>query len=126
VIGHYFFEDESGSAVAVSFDPYVRMVSEFLLAALRRRENGLCHLLVPKRWKAAHAARPSMSTLRTVLEHRILPRYGDISRPARSADLLACNLFSWGSKIQMRPIGHVASPSGKCFEPSASILVDDI
>jgi hypothetical protein len=48
-----------------------------------------------------------MNTLRTMFEHRIISRYGDISCPVSSPDLSACDFLSWcylKSKVfQARP-----------------------
>jgi hypothetical protein len=96
IIGPYFFEDETGNAVTVISDRYVRMVNEFLLPELRRRDMDLATFWFQQDGATAHTARQSMNTLRTVFEHRISPRYGDFSWPARSVDLSACDLFSWG------------------------------
>jgi hypothetical protein len=91
IIGPYFFEDATGNAVTVISDRYVHMLNEFLLpdmdiATFWFRQDGA----------TADTARQSMNTLRTVFEHRKISRYGDISWRTRSADLLACDFFSWG------------------------------
>jgi hypothetical protein len=71
------------------------MVNEFLLPELRRRDMDITTFWFQQYRATAHTARQSMNTLRTVFEHRIISRYGDISWPARSADLSACDFFPW-------------------------------
>jgi hypothetical protein len=67
----------------------------FLLPELRRRDMDIGTLWFQQDGATALTARQSMNTLRNVSEHRIILRYGDISWPELSADLLACDLFSW-------------------------------
>jgi hypothetical protein len=91
-----FFEDETGNAVTVTSDRYVHMVNEFLLQELRRLDMDTATFWFQQDGAIAHTARQSMNTLRTVFEHRVISRYGDISWSAGSADLSVCDLFSWG------------------------------
>jgi hypothetical protein len=44
----------------------------------------------------ARTARLSVGTSRQFLQHRIISRFGDVPRPARSLDLTACDLSLWG------------------------------
>jgi hypothetical protein len=96
VIGPYFFEDETGNSVTMTSDRYVYMVNKFLLPELRRRDIDHATFWFQKYVATALTTRQSMNTLRTVFEHHIISRYGDISWPARSPDLSACDFFSWG------------------------------
>jgi hypothetical protein len=96
IIGPYFFEDETGNSVTVTSDWYVHMVNEFLLPELCRRGMDIATFWFQQDGATAHTARQSMNTLRTMFEHRIIPRYGDISWPARSVGPSACDFFSWG------------------------------
>ncbi|GFG30863.1 hypothetical protein Cfor_10275 [Coptotermes formosanus] len=91
-----FFEEERGSAVTVTSHIYEHRVNEFLLPDLRCRDINLATFWFEKSRATAHTARQSMNALRTVFEHRIISCYEDISWPARSADLPACDFFSWG------------------------------
>jgi hypothetical protein len=107
IIGPHFLEDETANALTMTSDRYVHMVNEFLLPELRRRDIDLATFWFQQDGVTTDTARQSMNTLRTVFEHRIISRYGDISWPARSPDLSACDFFSWSylkSKvIQVRP-----------------------
>jgi hypothetical protein len=71
------------------------MVNEFLLPQLRRRDMDIATFWFQQNGATALTARQSKNTLRTVFEHRIISRYGDIFSPALSADLSACDFFSW-------------------------------
>jgi hypothetical protein len=95
IIGPYFFVDETGNAVTVTTDRYVHMVKEFLLPELRRRDTDIATLWFQQDGATALTARQSKNALRTVFEQHIISRYGDISWPARSPDLSACDFFSW-------------------------------
>jgi len=44
----------------------------------------------------SHAARDSMAAVRNLFPNHVISRYGDITRPARSPDLSACDFFFWG------------------------------
>jgi hypothetical protein len=72
------------------------MVNEFLLPELRRRDMDIGSFWFQQAGATAHTARQSMNTLRTLFQHRIISRYGDISCPVRSPHLPACDFFSWG------------------------------
>jgi hypothetical protein len=126
------------------------MVNELLFPKLRRHDTDLATVWFQQGEATAHTARHSMNTLRTVFEHRIISRYVDISWPARSPDLSACDFFLWGylkSKVfptrpadlnnlkqgiyeEINAISSAMLPrKGKCYESSASvasILMDDI
>jgi hypothetical protein len=69
------------------------MVNEFLVPELR--DMDIATFWFQQDGATADTARQSMNALRTVFEHRIISRYGEISWPARSADLSACDFFSW-------------------------------
>jgi hypothetical protein len=79
VIGPHFFENETGKAVTVTSDRYVLMVNEFLLPELRRRDTELATFWFQQDVPTTLTARQTMNTLRTMFEHHIIPRYGDIS-----------------------------------------------
>jgi hypothetical protein len=73
-----------------------------------------------------------MNTLRTVFERRIISRCGDVSWPASSPDLSACDFFSWGylkSKVfQARPadlhnLKHSASDEISAIPPAMLLRV---
>jgi len=74
-------------AVTVTSVRYVHTVNEFLLPKQRRRDVDLTTIWLEQHGATAHTDRQSMITLRIVLEHRIISRYGDISWPARSPDV---------------------------------------
>ena len=40
--------------------------------------------------------RDSMAAVRNLFPNRVISRYGDITWPARSPDLSACDFFLWG------------------------------
>jgi hypothetical protein len=96
IIVPYFIKDETGNAFTVTSDRYVHMVNEFLPLELRRRDVDIATFWFQQDGATALTARQSKNSLRTVFEHRIISLYGDISWPARSADLSVCDFFSWG------------------------------
>jgi hypothetical protein len=71
------------------------MVNEFLLPELRRRDMDIATCWFQQDGASTLTARQSINTLRNVSEHCIILRYGDISWPKLSADLSACDFFSW-------------------------------
>jgi hypothetical protein len=70
-------------------------VNEFLLPQLRRRDIDLDTVWFQQDGATAHTAWQSVNTLKNVFEHRIISRYGNISWPARSPDVSACDFFLW-------------------------------
>jgi hypothetical protein len=93
----------------VTSDQYVHVVNEFLFPEFHRRDIDLTTVWFQQVGATAHTARQTTNILRTVFGHRIISRCGDISWPARSPDLSACDFFLWGylkSKVfQTRPAG---------------------
>lgn len=87
------FEGETVSAVTVTYDRYVHVVSEFLLPELRRHDVDLTTCWFQQDGATTRTAGQSMNTFKTGFEHRIIYHYGDISWPALSVDLSACDLF---------------------------------
>lgn len=96
IIGPYFFEDQRGNAVTVNSDRYTDLLTTFLMPELQRRGVDLTSVYFQQDGATAHTARNTMATLRTVFAGRIISRFGDISWPARSPDLSACDFFLWG------------------------------
>jgi hypothetical protein len=95
VIGPYFFEDETGSAVAVTSERCIQVVNEVLFPELRCRDIDPAIFWFQQDGKTSHSVRRSMNTLRNVFERGMICRYGDISGPALSVDLSACDFFSY-------------------------------
>jgi hypothetical protein len=56
-----------------------------------------------------HIARDSMAAVRNLFPNHVISRYGDITWPARSPDLSACDFFLWGylkSQVFRAPASH--------------------
>jgi hypothetical protein len=47
----------------------------------------------------SHTARDSITAVRNLFPNHIISSYGDITWPARSPDLSACDFFLWGYLI---------------------------
>jgi hypothetical protein len=57
----------------------------------------------------SHTARDSMAAVRNLFPNHVISRYGDITWPARSPDLSACDFFLWGylkSQVFKAPAPH--------------------
>ena len=57
----------------------------------------------------SHTARDFMAAVRNLFPNHVISRYGDITWPARSPDLLACDFFLWGylkSQVFKAPAPH--------------------
>lgn len=96
IIGPYFFEDHHGNAVTVNSERYRGLLMTFPIPELQRQGLDLSSVYFQQDGATAHTARDTMATLRTVFAGRIISRFGDITWPARSPDLSACNFFLWG------------------------------
>jgi len=95
IIGPYFFEDEREKAVTVTGSRYVHMLENFLGPELAH------HPLTEETFFQQDGAmscttRDSMAAVRNLFPNHAISRYGDITWPARSPDLTACDFFLWG------------------------------
>jgi len=57
----------------------------------------------------SHTARDSMAAVSNLFRNHVTSRYGDITWPARSPDLSACDFFLWGylkSQVFKAPAPH--------------------
>jgi hypothetical protein len=96
VICPYFFKDEDGRAVTITYARYVYILRNFLTPELSHRGTDLSIVWFQQDGTTARTARASMEVVREIfLEHVILLR-GEIPWPARSPDLSASDYFLWG------------------------------
>ena len=108
IIGPYFFEDDRERAVTVTGPHYVHMLENFLGPELAR------HPVTEETFSqqdgaTSHTARDSMAAVKNLFLNHVIPRYCDITRPARSPDLSACDFFLWGylkSQVFKAPAPH--------------------
>jgi hypothetical protein len=96
VLGPYFFEDNEGAAVTVTSERYVEMLRNFCEPELHRRGIDLSSVWFQQDAARTHTARTSVSLLRETFSQHFISRGGDISWPARSPDLSACDYSFWG------------------------------
>jgi hypothetical protein len=96
VLGPYFFEGNEGAAVTVTSDRYVEMLRNFCERELRRRGIDLSSVWLQQDGATAHTARASMSVLQQIFSQHVISRGGDVSWPAHSRDLSACDYFLRG------------------------------
>ena len=108
ITGPYFFEDERERAVIVTGPHYVHVLENFLVPELAR------HPVTKEmffQWDGAmsHTTWDSMAAVRNLFPNHVISRYGDITGPAGSPDLSACDFFLWGylkSEIFKAPAPH--------------------
>jgi len=94
IIGPYFFEDERERAVTVTGPRYFHMLENFLGPAVARHPvTG--ETFFQQGGATSHTARDSMAAVRNLFPSHVIFRYGDITWPARSPDLSACDFFLW-------------------------------
>jgi hypothetical protein len=94
IIGPYFFEDDRERAVTVTGLRYVHMLENFLgpeLASHPVTEE----TFFQQDGATNHTARYSVAAVRILFPSHVIPRYGDITWPARSPDRSACDFFLW-------------------------------
>jgi len=95
MIGPYFCEDEREKAVTMTGPCYVHTLESFLGPELAR------HPVTEETFflqdgATSHTARDSIAAVRNLFPNHIISRYEDITWPARSPDLSACDFFLWG------------------------------
>jgi len=95
MIGSYFFEDERERAVTMTGPHYVHMLENFLGPG-HARHPVTEEMCFQQDGAMGHTARESMAAVRTLFPNRVFSRCGDITWPAKSPDLSACDFFLWG------------------------------
>jgi hypothetical protein len=108
IIGPYFFEHESERAVTVTGPRYVHMSENFLGPELARHP-GTEETFFQQDGAISHTARDSMAAVRNLFPNHVISRYGDMTWPARSPDLSACDFLLWGylkSQVFEAPAPH--------------------
>jgi len=108
IIGPYFFEDERERAVTVTGSHYVHMVENILGPELAHHP-GTEEKFFQQDGATSHTAQDSMAAVRKLFPNHVISRYGDITWPARSPDLSACDFFLWGylkSQVFKAPAPH--------------------
>jgi hypothetical protein len=96
VFGRYFFEDNEGAAVSVTYERYVEMLHNFCEPELLRRGIDHSSLWFQQYRETAHTARASMSVPRETFPQYVFSHGDDVPWLARSSDLSACDYFIWG------------------------------
>ena len=108
IISPYFFEAERERVVTVTGPRYVQVLENFLgpeLARLRENEDTFFQQVGVMN----HTARDSMAAVKNLFPNHIISRYGDITWPARSPDVSACDFFLWDylkSQVFKTPAPH--------------------
>jgi hypothetical protein len=108
IIGPYFFEDERERAVTVTGPRYVHMLVNFLGPDLGRHPVTE-ETFFQQDGATSHTARDSMAAVRNLFPNHVISRYVDITWPARSPDLFACDFFLLGylkSQVFKAPTPH--------------------
>ena len=110
IIGPYLFEDESEKAGTVTGPRYFHVLENVLGPVLA------CHPVTEETFfqqdgATSHTARDSMAAVRNLFPNHVISRYtyGDITWPARSPDLSACDFFLWKylkSQVFKAPAPH--------------------
>jgi len=95
IIGPYFFEAERERTLTLTGPRYVHVLENFLGPELAR------HPVTEETFFQQdavinHTARDSMAAVRNLFPNHVISRYGDITWPARSPDVSACDFFLWG------------------------------
>ena len=75
---------------------YVDMLNNFLRPELQKRWVNMREMWFQQDGATAHTARVSMEVVRRMFPQHVISRFGDVSWPPRSPDLLICNFFLWG------------------------------
>jgi len=92
IIRRYFFEDEREKAVTVTGPRYVHMLENFLgpeFAPHPVTEE----TFFQQDGAMSHTAQDSKAAVRNLFPNHVISRYGDITRPARSPNLSACDFL---------------------------------
>ena len=103
-----FFEDEREKAVTVTGPCYVHMLENILGPELARYPVTE-EMFFQQDGATSHTTRDSMAAVRSLFPNHVISSYGDITWPARSPDLSACDFFLWGylkSQVFKAPAPH--------------------
>ena len=93
VLGPYFFEDDTGSAVTVTKERYVEMLEHFF----PEDSHEICsETFFQQDGATPHTAKLSMDWLRERFPERLISSKSDFPWPPRSPDLNPLDFFFWG------------------------------
>ena len=93
VLGPYFFEDDTGSAVTVTKERYVEMLEHFFI----EDSHEICsETFFQQDGATPHTANLSMDWLRERFPERLISSKSDFPWPPRSPDLNPLDFFFWG------------------------------
>jgi len=92
IIGPCFFEEERERALNVTGPRYFHMLENFLGPELARHPVTEATFF-QQDGATSHTTRDSMAAVRNLFPNHVTSRYGDITWPARSPDLSACDFF---------------------------------
>ena len=95
-MGPYFFKDEREKAVTMTGPRYVHMLENFLGPELAHHPVTK-EMFFQNDGAMSHTARDSIAAVKNLFSIHVTSRYGDITWPARSPDLSACDFLLWGS-----------------------------
>jgi hypothetical protein len=95
IISPYFFEDEREKAVTVTAARYVHMLENFLGPEFASHPVTK-ETFLQQDQATSHTARNPMEAVRDMFPNHVTSRFGDITWPARSPDLSACDFPSLG------------------------------
>jgi len=107
IIGPYFFEDERERAVTMNGPRYVH-VGELLRSRACSSSSNRRNVF-PTRWSYEPHHTRFHGRVRNLFSNHVISRYGDITWPARSPDLSACDFLLWGylkSQVFKAPAPH--------------------
>jgi hypothetical protein len=83
IIGPYFFEDDKGNAVTVTYARYVLMVQNFVTQELTQFPQMNENTWFQQDGATSHTARNSINVMQQLFPHHIISRFGNISWPTR-------------------------------------------
>ena len=108
IIRRYFFEDEREKAVTVTGPRYIHMLENVLGPELAHHPVTE-ETFFQQDGATSQTAKDSMAAVRNFFPNHVISRYGDITWPARSPNLSACDFFLWGylkSQVFKVPATH--------------------
>ena len=95
-LGHFFFEDEDGSAITITSVRCIEMLENFLQSQPNELAAVVEDIWFQEDKATEHTAQRTMRYLRQYLPRHIVSHRGDIPWPVRSPDLAPCDFFLWG------------------------------
>lgn len=93
VVHHIFFEDDNSVAISVNGKQYKKRYRIIFFLMIQRQNTNLENIWFQQDGILSHMASETMEWLWTVFNVKLISRFSDVQRPAKSPDITHSDYF---------------------------------